>query len=184
MNKINVEKVLESQGFIIAPVKGDSMLPMLDENKDSVRIVPASGVLKKYDLPLYRRPGGKLVLHRIIDVKKNHYVICGDNRTVLEKVPHRWVVGVTEGFFKEGKYVPVTDEEYLEYVRTHCAAVEGREIIHTRPLPEVKVPLIKRLFPGYYTMVMLYPSIERVPVILPIMWGVRLVSKAFERCKK
>ena len=72
MNNINAEKALETQGFIIAPVVGDSMLPMLDEKKDSVKIVPAKGILQRYDLPLYRRPGGKLVLHRIIEVKKNH----------------------------------------------------------------------------------------------------------------
>ena len=184
MNDVNVEKVLASQGFIIAPVKGDSMLPMLDEKKDSVRIVPAAGMLKKYDLPLYRRPGGQLVLHRIIDVKKNHYIICGDNRTNIEKVPHRWIVGVTEGFFKDGKYVPVTDEGYLEYVRTHCASIEGREIIRTRHGSAAKQPLIKRLFPDYYSMVILYPSLEKAPVILPVMWGVRLVSKAFARGKK
>lgn len=160
------------------------MLPMLDENKDSVKIVPAAGVLNKYDLPLYRRPGGQLVLHRIIDVKKDHYIICGDNRTNLEKVPHRWIVGVTEGFFKDGKYVPVTDEGYLEYVRTHCSSIEGREIIRTRHGSAAKQPLIKRLFPDYYSMVILYPSLEKAPVILPVMWGVRLVSKAFARGKK
>lgn len=184
MNDLNVEKVLACQGFIIAPVKGDSMLPMLDENKDSVKIVPAAGLLKKYDLPLYRRPDGQLVLHRIIGVKKNHYIICGDNRTNLEKVPHRWIVGVTEGFFKDGNYVPVTDEGYLEYVRAHCASIDGREIIRTRPVSAVKAPLIKRLFPGYYTMVKAYPSLEKAPIILPVMWGVRLVSKAFARGKK
>lgn len=184
MNDFNVEKALASQGFIIAPVKGDSMLPMLDENKDSVKIVPAKGVLKKYDLPLYRRPDGQLVLHRIIEVKKNHYIICGDNRKNLEKVPFRWIIGVTEGFFKDGSYVPATDPDYIRYVEEHCAAFDSRVIIRTRPETTVKKPLVKRLFPDYYTMVKVYPSLEKVPVLLPAMWGARLVSKAFTRGKK
>lgn len=180
----NVEKILAAQGFIISPVKGDSMLPMLDENKDAVRIVPLSAPLKKYDLPLYRRPDGQLVLHRIIDVKKKHYIICGDNRKGLEKVPFRWIIGVTEGFFKDGKYIPVTNEEYVEYVKKHCECIENREIIKTRDISIKKQPLAKRLFPDYYTMVRLYPSLEKAPVLLPGAWVVRLAKKTFSRGKK
>lgn len=180
MNNLNAEKVLETQGFIIAPVVGDSMLPMLDEKKDSVKIVPADGILKKYDLPLYRRPGGKLVLHRIIEVKKNHYIICGDNRKELEKVPHRWVIGVTEGFFKDGKYIPSDDAEYLAYVEKQCASIKDREIIITRPAPTAP-PLGKRLFPGYYDMVRMYPSLEKAPILLPVMWGARLIKTTFRK---
>ena len=180
----NVEKVLAEQGFVISPVKGDSMLPMLDEKKDAVKIVPATEPLKKYDLPLYRRPGGQLVLHRIIEVKKNHYIICGDNRKELEKVPQRWIVGVTEGFFKDGKYIPVTDEEYVKYVKERCEFIENREIIQTRAVSAKKQPLAKRLFPDYYTMVRLYPSIEKAPVLLPFAWGCRLAKKAFTRGRK
>lgn len=175
MNSLSVEKVLESQGFIIAPVVGDSMLPMLDEKRDSVKVVPAKGTLEKYDLPLYRRPGGQLVLHRIIEVRKNHYIICGDNRRELEKVPHRWVIGVTEGFFKDGKYVPATDEEYLAYVEKQCASIKDREIIVTRTAPAEK----RKIFPPYYDMVRQYPSLERAPVLLPIMWCARLFKLTF-----
>ena len=180
MNNINAEKALETQGFIIAPVVGDSMLPMLDEKKDAVKIVPVSGILKKYDLPLYRRPGGQLVLHRIIEVKKNHYIICGDNRKELEKVPHRWVIGVTEGFFKDGKYVSADDGEYLAYVEKQCASIGDREIIVTRKAA-VKQSRAKRLFPGYYDMVRLYPSLERAPFLLPVMWSARLAKMTFRK---
>ena len=180
----NIEKIIAEQGFVISPIKGDSMLPMLDEKKDSVKIVPASAVLEKYDLPLYRRPGGQLVLHRIIEVKKNHYIICGDNRKELEKVPHRWVIGVTEGFFKDGEYVPVSNEGYVEYVKKHCENIENRTIIQTRVVSVKKQPLLKRLFPDYYTMVRLYPSIEKAPILLPGAWVCRLAKKTFKRGKK
>ena len=180
MNDLNVEKALELQGFIIAPVVGDSMLPMLDEKKDSVKIVPAKGILQRYDLPLHRRPGGQLVLHRIIEVKKNHYIICGDNRKELEKVPHRWVIGVTEGFFKDGKYVSADDGEYLAYVEKQCASIKDREIIVTRRV-NVKMSMGKRLFPPYYDMVRQYPSLEKAPVLLPIMWVARLLKLTFKK---
>lgn len=180
----NIEKILAEQGSVISPIKGDSMFPMLDEEKDAVRIVPVRGVLKKYDIPLYRRPGGQLVLHRIIEVRKNHYMICGDNRDGLEKVPFRWVVGVVEGFFKDGKYIPVTDEEYTKYVIDRCKSIKNRDIIVKYAPSDKKLPFIKRAFPEYYTMVRLYPSLEKVPVLLPAAWVARLAKIAFTRGKK
>ena len=180
----NVEKILDDQGFIISSVKGDCMLPMLDETKDAVKIVSASEELEKYDLPLYRRPGGQLVLHRIIEVKKRHYITCGDNRRGLEKVPRRWVVGVLEGFFKDGEYVSATDKKYVEYVKEHCKSIKDREIIVRHSVSEKKAPLVKKLFPGFYTMVRLYPSLERMPLLLPVAWIGRLIKITFTRGKK
>ena len=86
--------------------------------------------------------------------------------------------------FKDGKYVPVTNEEYIGYVKKHCEFIENREIIKTRDISVKKQPLIKRLFPDYYTMVRLYPSLEKVPVLLPGAWVARLVKKTFKRGEK
>lgn len=126
---LNIEQVLEKQGYAVCPVRGDSMLPMLDQKKDLVKLVPVSGTLSKYDLPLYRRPNGKLVLHRIIGVRRGYYITCGDNRTVSEKVPFEWVIAVAEGYYKSGKYIPIDDGEYLKYVRKHCRGRWRRKII-------------------------------------------------------
>lgn len=180
----NIEKLLAEKGYIVSSIKGDSMLPMLDEKRDAVRIVPVREDLQKYDLPLYRCPGGQLVLHRIIEVRKNHFITCGDNRRDPEKVPKRWVVGVLDGFFKEGRFVSVTDEEYIEYVMKHCASIKEREIITKNNVVLPKRPLVKRLFPGFYTMARLYPSLERIPLLLPAAWVCRLVKITFARGKK
>ena len=93
------------------------MMPMLDQSRDVVKIIPLPAVLQKYDLPLYRRPSGQYVLHRIIALRKNHCITCGDNRWKSEKVPYEWLVGMAEGFYKDGKYISCTDEAYLDYVR-------------------------------------------------------------------
>ena len=125
------EEILNKEGRLISTVRGDSMLPMLDENKDTVSLVPVNRKLKKYDLPLYRRPDGKLVLHRIIKVRKKYYVTCGDNRTVSEKVPKEWVIAVSDGYYKDGKFIPADDGEYLKYVRKHCRGRWRRKVIST-----------------------------------------------------
>lgn len=70
MDKITIEEGLAINGYYISTIVGDSMMPMLRNRRDTVKIVPAETPLKKYDLPLYRRPTGECVLHRIVKVKK------------------------------------------------------------------------------------------------------------------
>ena len=65
--------------ILFPPTVGDSMEPMLRNRKDTIIIEPVHGRLKRYDLPLYRRPDGKYVLHRILQ-HRFHAVSnrCGD----------------------------------------------------------------------------------------------------------
>ena len=112
-----IEETLREQGYIIQPIVGDSMLPMLMMGKDFVRLVPVSQLLKKSDVVLYKRPSGQYVLHRILFMRKHYLVICGDNRVNAEKVPYGWIIGVMQGVYKSGKYISCEDEEYLRYAR-------------------------------------------------------------------
>lgn len=120
MSKITIEEGINNNGFHLSSVEGDSMMPLLREGKDMVKIVPVEGTLKKYDLPLYKRPSGKYVLHRIVSVKDDHYIICGDNRSIREKVPHEWIIGVAESFFIGDEEITVTNPRYTKYVRKTC----------------------------------------------------------------
>lgn len=141
-----LESSLEKYGYLIRPIRGISMLPLLEQEKDAVKIVPVKEQpLKKYDVPLYKRPNGSYVLHRILSVKEGYYVICGDNLFRKEKVPFEWVFGVMEGFFKSGKYVPCTDEQYLKYAKKAARQRPYREIknLWQRVLRKMK-KIIKR----------------------------------------
>lgn len=92
---------LEREGKLLYGIRGDSMMPFLKQGQDIVRLVRPEGVLKPLDLPLYRRPNGQLVLHRIleVDAEKRVYTIAGDNRENTENVPFDWVVGLAAGFY-------------------------------------------------------------------------------------
>ncbi len=128
MEKMTIEQAIEQNGYHLATIVGDSMMPLLRNRRDMVKVVAAKNKLKKYDLPLYRRPGGEYVLHRIVKVKKNYYVICGDNRFSREKVPLEWIVGVAESVFRDEQEVPVTSPEYLRYVKKVCRTFWPRRI--------------------------------------------------------
>ena len=143
------------------------MLPMLNEKKDLVRMVPVTERLKPYDIPLYRRPSGQLVLHRIIDVKKRHYIICGDNRTIAEKVPFSWVIAVVEGYYKGELYISCQDPEYLEYledVRQRSSQISYRRA---------------RVFRPYHVMRLTYPWLQKWPFLLPLAWLIRIAKRIF-----
>ena len=81
----NIERQLAEQGFYVSTTVGCSMRPMLRNRRDRVIVLPIGDErLKKYDLPLYRRPDGKYILHRIIGVRDGEYVIRGDNTYAKE----------------------------------------------------------------------------------------------------
>ena len=83
-NELSYEAALEREGKIVAINKGTSMMPLLRENRD-IMVIEKKGSerFKKYDAVLYKQ-GGRYVLHRIVKVRENDYVIVGDNCRVLE----------------------------------------------------------------------------------------------------
>ena len=112
-----IEESLEESGIYVGLTKGVSMRPMLREGRDTILITPTAGRLKKYDVPLYRR-GEDYVLHRVVEVREDDYVICGDNCLEREYgVRDDQIVGVLSGFRRGGKYVAIDDARYLLYAK-------------------------------------------------------------------
>lgn len=110
------EEQLNAGKTVISYTVGDSMEPLLYNRKTHVFIRKAEGTLKRNDIPLYRRPTGEYVLHRIIRVGDDCYYIRGDNRVGLETVPKDWVLGVVTQIYRNGKYISVTDFGYRMYL--------------------------------------------------------------------
>ena len=122
---VTFEELLARDGRLVYRTKGRSMEPMLRQNRDLVIVrVPVSR-LKKYDVALYRR-GKDYVLHRVIGVEADRYLIRGDNTYSVEIVPDAAVIGVLAGFQRKGKEHDVTERGYRLYVRVWCAAYPVR----------------------------------------------------------
>ena len=121
MNKSTFEEEIEKSGKIIYTNVGDSMMPFIKQGRDVLVISKAEGKLKRYDVPLYKRDSGQYVLHRILKVRENDYVICGDNRWSKEYgITDRHIIGVLTGVIRNGKEIPVTDLKYRIYVHLWC----------------------------------------------------------------
>ena len=121
MNKSTFEEEITKNGRLIYTNVGDSMMPLLREKRDLLIIEKAGGRLKKYDVPLYRRDSGQYVLHRVLKVRKDDYVICGDNRWQKEYgITDRHIVGVLVGIVRDGEEISVNDTKYKWYVHLWC----------------------------------------------------------------
>ncbi len=111
-----IEDQLAEQGYYVSTTVGMSMYPMLRDRRDRIVVMSVGERrLKKYDLPLYRCPDGKYVLHRIIGVKNGVYVIRGDNTYAKEFVPEEWIVGYVSEFYRGDRHVLTSSGAYRFY---------------------------------------------------------------------
>ena len=111
-----IETVLLEKGVYVGPTVGVSMLPMLKNRRDTIVVRPKTGRLQPLDVALYRR-GNDYVLHRVLSVTDDGYIIRGDNCYADENVPEKEVIGVLTEFFRQDKRVLCTDKKYLKYVK-------------------------------------------------------------------
>ena len=89
----SIEKELEEFGFYASNTLGVSMRPLFKTHRDMVIIKRPEEELKKYDVALYVCRG-KYILHRVIAVLDDVYIIRGDNTYRKERVPKQSVIGV------------------------------------------------------------------------------------------
>lgn len=146
MIKGNIEEMLLSEGVYIATTVGLSMFPLLRNRKDNAVIVPKPDKLKKYDVPLYKR-GDKYILHRIIDIKNDKYIIRGDNCEFIETdIKDENIIGVLDGVFRNNVYISVRNPLYKLYsflpVKFYFVRVFYKNVI--RFLAKIKHKLFKR----------------------------------------
>lgn len=115
------EEEIKRTGKLIYTNVGDSMQPLIRQGRDLLIISKAEGRLKKYDVPLYKRDSGQYVLHRILKVREQDYIICGDNRHHREYgITDRHIIGVLTGIVRDGKEISVDDFGYKLYVHLWC----------------------------------------------------------------
>ena len=121
MKASNIEEILGTRGVYVSTTSGVSMMPMLRDSRDTIVVMPVSERLKKYDVALYRR-GEEYVLHRVIKVLPDSYIIRGDNCIAKEYgITDKDVLGVLVEFYRGEKHVNVNKRSYKAYSAFICA---------------------------------------------------------------
>jgi hypothetical protein len=152
----SIKEILNTYGKYTGLTSGTSMLPLLHQGKDNIIVIKPEERLKKYDVALYVTSYGKYIMHRVIEVHDDHYVITGDNLMAKEYVTDDMICGKLVGFYKNGKhYVDCENSKiYKAYSRVWVALKPFRPFIiyfrrgvgFIKRLPKAVIRRIKRLF--------------------------------------
>ena len=111
----SLERELRENGVYASVTRGTSMRPLFKTNRDMIIIRSVSTELKKYDVVLYRNRAGKYVLHRIVKVLPDKYLIRGDNTYSLEHIAKERIIAVLTEFNRKGKKGSVEDLSFKIY---------------------------------------------------------------------
>ncbi len=119
--KYTFEELLDKNGYIVYTNVGFSMMPLLRQKKDIIEIRPVGTErCKKYDVVLYKR-GNRYILHRILKVLPDGYLIAGDHCTFIEKdIKDGNILGVMKKVIRDGKTITPDNFWYKVYVHIWC----------------------------------------------------------------
>ena len=116
-NRISFEDYLNKYESLTYSNKGVSMFPLLHEGKDLFTVIKKKNCRCAVgNVVLYRRLSGDYVLHRIIKVRNDDYVILGDNCIQKEYgICDHDIIGVMTAFVRNGKEHSITEFRYRLY---------------------------------------------------------------------
>ena len=115
------EELLNKDGYFVYTNVGFSMMPLLRQKRDIIEIRKKSSEhYKKYDVVLYKR-GEQYILHRILKVFPDRYIVAGDHNTFLDPpVTDDMVLGVMTRVIRDGKSITPDNFWYKVYVHLWC----------------------------------------------------------------
>lgn len=115
-----IEEIIEKNGFYIGTPVGLSMMPLLRNRRDTVYLVNDKE-LKKYDIVLYRRDSGKLVMHRYFGKGKDGLIFIGDNQLSFEKNARpEWIIGKVSHYYRDEEKRTLDSFSYKLYLFFWC----------------------------------------------------------------
>ena len=117
MKQVNFESYLAEYGKLVYTNVGVSMMPLLRQGKDLFILKKIEGRCNVGDVVLYRRRySDRYILHRIIEVRAEDYVILGDNCSVREYgIKDDDIIAVMTGFIRDGIEHSVDERMYRFY---------------------------------------------------------------------
>lgn len=80
-----MEEYMKDGREIIIQARGNSMFPLMRNDKDSLKLAGADfSDIRKYDVVLIRRTTGAYIIHRVCKKTKDAFYMVGDNQTEIE----------------------------------------------------------------------------------------------------
>lgn len=95
---------------------GVSMLPTIIGDSDIVTLSPPDEI-RCYDVVLFCRPSGELVLHRVIGIRDDCLTISGDNQYTIERITREDVIAVMTALTHKEREIDLDGVRYRLRVR-------------------------------------------------------------------
>lgn len=136
-----IDEVISGGGEFRLTPNGISMLPLIRPGVDSITLVLPNNV-QKGDVVLYKRDNGQYVLHRVMYIKKEEYVMCGDNQKELEfGITNGHILAKLKDIFRDGSAIDTRNKKYRKYFKQQMK--KGRRLKIRRILSKIKHKIFK-----------------------------------------
>ncbi len=106
---------------VILPLRGYSMRPYLEDNRDKALLAPLPETLRIGDVILaHLSYNDTYALHRITAIQGDTIVMCGDGNYTPEVISRKDVKAIAKGFYRKGRTTleSVDSKAYIIYWRT------------------------------------------------------------------
>ena len=116
------EEILRADGVLVYKNTGTSMMPLLRQQRDIIEIRAKDPAVRcrKYDVVLYKR-GKRYILHRIIKVRPDDYVIVGDHCIWREYgITDENILGIMTRVVRNGREITPDNKLYRLYAHLWC----------------------------------------------------------------
>ncbi len=117
MTAKDLREQLDKSGSIAFVPSGDSMWPIIKNKSKTVLITKKQNRLCVYDVGMFERKNGRVVLHRVKEVLPNGYIFQGDSQMESEEVLEDMVFGVFKGYFTKKSFVGADEEKFIKRVK-------------------------------------------------------------------
>lgn len=122
-----ITEMISSGKSVKLTVTGNSMFPLFTSERDIVEIKKCP-VYRKYDIILYVRKTGSLVLHRVVKKKDGVFYLCGDNQTIVEHpIYEDQIIGKVVEYKRKDK--TISSESFINKLYSHfwCINIKLRK---------------------------------------------------------
>lgn len=112
-----IREKLDMGANVTLGASGNSMYPLFRHRKDTVCLEKVDGrEVRKYDMILFQRPEGSYVLHRIVGVGAEGYILRGDHQYQNEyPVKPEQVIAKVVSFVRDGREISCRSIRYKMY---------------------------------------------------------------------
>ena len=97
-----VARLVNEGKSVTLPLRGQSMRPYLEDQRDKGLLVKIEKPLKKGDVILAETAPRRYALHRIVKIEGDDITMCGDGNFSPELIKRSDVLAIAVGFYRNG----------------------------------------------------------------------------------